>query len=213
MATLQEIKDFLDRKHPDNGIGDEDFVSDLQDTHVDLFMQLQRLTNSFAIFEGITVANQFSYSLPPYCRLEDIVGIEVATNTAETDFNTFLYAGYGDDNNNGRFYGRHTETEYYLTENGKPISVGSLTISITYYPRPLALDYTDMTQVPELDVDYHELLKFSAVQKSFEDGSHPDTELSDYWQRKFDEKLEKVKESIEERLRRAPTKAETMEVW
>jgi hypothetical protein len=205
MASLQQCIDFLDRKCPDHGETDANVCSDLNDLHNDIFLQLYRLSNNVERYQASdTIADQLSYSLPSNARIEDILRIEVAIDTSDSEFEEYTYQGFMDYAGTGNYYGRDTATTFWLMKDGLPISTAGLTVMIYHYKRPTQFDSSDLSVIPELDADYHDLLKFGIVQLMYEQGAHPNTELADYWQRKFDEKMIKVKNAMQERYSNAP---------
>lgn len=206
MSSLSQIITFLDRKCPDHGESNANICSDLNDLHNDIFIQLQRLMNHIEIYQASdTIADQLSYTLPSNCRIEDILQIEVATDASDTDFDKFTYKGIMDENNlSGNYFGRYTDTTYWLMQDGEPISTSGLTVLIYHYKRPTQFDSSDLSVIPDLDPDYHDLLKFGIVQAMYEQGAHPNTELADYWQRKFEEKMIRVRNAIQDRYTNAP---------
>jgi hypothetical protein len=200
LATLQGIIDYLNRKYPSHGESDANIVKDLQDLHVDIFMQLRRLINNFSIYQVSSVNNQLIYNLPTGIRMEDIFDVLVSTDTAGTIFEKYEYRGYQEDLIFGRYYGRASGETFYVMKDTAPLRADNLKIHLYYYPRPTPLDSSDLTQVPDLDEDYHDLLKFGIVQAIASQGHNPDIDIANYYQQKYDEKFANVKKHIDERL-------------
>jgi hypothetical protein len=83
-----------------------------------------------------------------------------------------------------------------------------------YYPRPATLLVSTLTQVPDLDPDYHSILCYLLIVELANQGHNPDTEIADYWQRKADENMNQIILSLADRASRARTKTnEADEVW
>jgi hypothetical protein len=211
MPSVQQILDYADRKYP-NQETDANKIIDLDDLHKKIYVQIARLKNDYEIYETTTVADQLTYALPSNCTIDNIITVEVSqstTITASTEWNTHDYAGLKDDIDNGYFYGRATSSTIALTADGLPINTAGLSIRIFYYKTPNALSV--VTDTPELDSDYHDLLKYGLIQSLASQGHNPDTEIADYWQNKYDEFLQEVKDSLSDRENSAPNQSNQVE--
>ena len=214
MATLQEIIDFLDRKLPNHGELDANIVLDLQDIHLDIYTRLQRLSNKYETYQKESVAEQLHYSLPDYIKIENIIEILVSTTTQGIDFDTYSYRGTEDYNAYGNFYGRATNGLIFIKKDLEALQTTGLKININYFRYPTTLTSVDLTQVPELDANYHELLKYRIVSEIAAQGHNPDVEIADYWRSRYDEKFRTVMSDIESNLQHAYTKSpEQRERW
>lgn len=152
------------------------------------------------------------YPLPDRCRINDIVKLTVSTDTSYTKFEEYKYAGLSDDISKGKYYGRAAEGTFFLFSDGLPLKIAGLKIFIYCYPRPTELTADNLSAIPDLDEDYHDLLKFGLIQMLASQGHDPDTQIADHWQDEYDFKMNKVLASIEERYNNAPTRrAEAME--
>jgi hypothetical protein len=205
MATVQEIINFADRKFP-NSETTANKIIDLNDIYLDLYIMINKLKNELEPYPFITLSNQSKYPMPSNCRIENIEKIVVSTDVYGTTFNSFDYAGLEDNISSGRYYGRATEGTFFLFEDGLPLQTTGLIGQIYYYKRPTLLSSLSLSTIPELDVDYHDLLKFGLIQSLAAQGHNPDTEIADYWQKKYDEKLKKVMDDLSERYNVAPTR-------
>ena len=68
---------------------------------------------------------------------------------------------------------------------------------VSYYDRtPTTIAIANLSESPTLEADYHDLLVFALIQELASQGDNPDTEIADYYQRKYDEFLNDIKESI-----------------
>lgn len=213
MATLQSIINYLNRKYPNHGETNENIVEDLDMIHKEVFMDLTRLSNEYQIYEFNTVANQLYYTLPADIRIDDIEKVMVSLDAQGSDFEQHFIRGLKDDNIFGRFYGRGANNTIYLMYDKEPIDKSSLKVHLYYFPRPTDLDYNDLSQVPDLDTDYHDLLKFGIVQSLASQGHNPDIEIANYYQAKYDEKLFKVKNDIENKLNYTPLRIPQTKEW
>lgn len=206
MPTVQQIIDYADRKYP-NQETDANKILDLDDIHTEIYVKIARLKNDIVNGDaGTTTAGKLTYALPYNCTIDNIVAIKVsqsATVTSTTEWDTFEYAGLKSDIDSGCYYGRDTSTTYVLTKDGAAINTTGLQIMVYYYRKPTAL--AEVTDTPELDSDYHNLLKYALIQSLSSQGQSPDTEIADYWQRKANEFLAEVENNLLKRYNKAPT--------
>lgn len=215
MATVQQIITYADRKFP-NQDSSANKILDLDDIHKAIYVELARLKNDIEIVDGgTTVAGQLTYPLPANCTIDNIVSIKVsqsATITASTEWYTHEYAGLNDDISSGTFYIRANSTEIGLIKDGEYIATSGLQIMFYYYKTPAAI--TLVTDTPELDSDYHDLLKFGLIQTLASQGHNPDTEIADYYQKKYDEFMQNVVDSLSDRYNKAPSQnSQVIEYW
>jgi hypothetical protein len=213
MSTVQQIIDYADRKFP-NAETDANKIIDLDDLHKKAYVQIARLKNDYEIYETETIADQLTYSLPSNCTIDNIIAVKVsqsATITTSSEWDTYEYAGLNDKIDNGYYYARATSSTIALTKDGIPINTSGLSIRIFYYKTPAALSAVGDT--PELDSDYHDLLKCGLIQTLASQGHNPDTEIADYWQKKYDEFIEEVKESLSDRYNSSPSSYNQNEEW
>lgn len=207
MPSVQLICDYADRKYP-NSETDANKVSDLNDIHKRIFVKIARLKNELEPFESVTIANQLTYSLPSDCSVDNIVSVKVSQSTTidtSTEWDEYEFAGLKDDTTSGYYWGDAGNSKIALLEDDLPISTAGLSIRIFYYRSPNALSSSNMSAVPELDENYHDVLKFQLVSELASQGQSPDTEIADFWQRKADEFLAEVEKNLLKRYNKAPT--------
>lgn len=197
MATLQDIIDFLNRKYPNHGELNANIIKDLQDIHLDIYLRLQRLSNLYEIEEIDTVADQLEYDLPEYIEVENIIELLVSTDEEGTNFEKYSYRGTRDSNPLGRYYGRAAEGKIFIRNDQKAIRFDDLKIKIKYYRTPEELTSTSLTQVPELDLKYHDLLKYRIVHEIASQGHNPNIDIANYWRSRYDEKMRTVMYDLE----------------
>jgi hypothetical protein len=205
MATVQGIIDFADRKFLSaETIANK--VSDINDIYIGVYIEINRLKNETEIYELTTVADQPTYSLPSNCRMENIESIVISTDVDGTEFESVEYIGL---NNSlpsiGKYYGRATDGTFFLFADALPIQTTGLIVRIYYYKRPTLLSESSLSTIPELDSDYHDLLKFGLIQSLASQGLDSKTDIADYWQGQYDKKLQKVTKALSERYSAAPT--------
>ena len=207
MPTVQQIIDFAERFYPKGElISDANKVSDLNAIQSDVFITLKKLKNDYTIHEFFTVADDPFYDLPSDARIEDIFKVEVSDDVLDLTTSEYNYAGIGDEVSIGNFYGRGTAGLMFLFNNGYPINITGLAVRLYYYARPTLLSSSILSAVPDLDVDYHDLLKFKLIQMMASQGHDPDFEVADHWQQEYDFKLGKIMQNLSERNNNAPLK-------
>ena len=196
MPSVNQIIAYADRKFP-NSESDANKIIDLGDLHKEIYVKIARLKNDYEIYETDTIADQLTYSLPSNCSIDNIIAIKVsqtATIDSDTGWDTFEYAALNDDVSSGNYYGRATNSTFALVKNGAPINTAGLSIRIFYYKTPASL--SAVTDTPELDSYYHDLLKYGLIQSLAIQGHSPDTEIADYWQKKYDELLRDIEKNL-----------------
>jgi hypothetical protein len=103
-------------------------------------------------------------------------------------------------------------SKFDITDLGSPIATGAMTIRITFFKSPKTL--TTTTDVPELDPQYHNLLKYGLIQALASQGQDPQTGIADYWQAKYDEELAKITKNLQGKFNAAPVGENCpKEVW
>lgn len=213
MSSVQQIIDYASRKYP-NSETDTNKISDLDSLHKKIYVKLARLKNEYEIYETQTIANQLTYSLPSNCTIDNIISIRVSTSatiTSSTEWEEYEYAGLNDDITVGYWYGDAGNDKIALTDYDRPITTADLSIRIFYYRTPNAL--TSTTDTPELDSNYHDLLKYGLIQELASQGHNPDTEIADYWQAKFDEFMKEVENNLSEKYNKTPTQSNQVEEY
>jgi len=218
MPTAQQIINWVDRFFP-NIETSANKLSDLNDIHKALYIKLQRLGNTITLdATQTTTSGTLSYTKPTNCTFDNIVSIKVSQTTGTPDANTvwdtFKYAGENDDVSIGSYYSKDVtdDTKIALTMDGSPISTTGLVIRNRYYARPA--DISSFSDTPDLDEDYHDLLKFKLAQRLAISGSNPDIDVANGWQAEYDEYLRDVMISIGDRDMKAPSEInQSEEYW
>lgn len=203
MSTLREIIDYAKRKYPSSE-SDANCIIELNDIQTNIHLELKKLKNEYTTTTIHSVASQEDYDLPALCRMEDIIKITVDDIDGE-----FYYAGISDDTLIGNYYQRSaTITKFKLLIDDAAITTTDSHIIVSYYPRPTT--FTAASETPTLDADYHAVYKYALVNVLASQGDNPDTEIADYYQKKYDELMSKIKESLSDRLNNAPTRRPEM---
>jgi hypothetical protein len=166
MPTIQEIIDDVDARMP-NRFTDSNKVNWINSFQKKIFRQLKLP----GIYRTETIAEQALYELPPSCGVDLIDDVVLEDNS--------LTYKHMDSEASGTFYyivddmiGIYPEPE----ENGESITV-------FYKKRPVELSTDDMTAIPDLEEDYHELIKlhlFITMAKANEDPQLANAYTYDY---------------------------------
>ncbi len=200
MPTVQQIIDYVDRKYP-NTVTTANKVIDLDSIHKKIFMELNKLSNNYTSANVLTVADQKVYDLPSNCKHPNIVRIETSNTDTITDSTIWTvhnYKGLNNDRIGGYTYSYVSPTEFSIENNGYAVKEDGLVIRIFFYPYPVTLtsDVTGLVATPQLDVDYHDLLKFALISDIASEGQYPDADIADYWQARYDELMKTIKDSM-----------------
>jgi len=206
MPTVQQIIDFADRYYP-NGETTANKILDLEIIHGDLYEKIIRRLNKFSQFTDYTIANQYTYTFYSDCTPDNVIKIAVSSDvtgsiTDATTWQEYEYADINKEVSSGYYWGKLTNTTYILIKDGIAIDTANYEIRVTYYPLPTAL--TAVTQIPDLDETYHDILHYSLCQMLASEGDNPDTEVANYWQAKVFEQMQDIDESLKERLEASP---------
>lgn len=222
MSTCQEIIDWVNRKFPNHGETDANLLKDLNDIHKEVFTKISHIKNKQEIWSFQTVNDPPlpSYDLPDDCTIDLIVSVTVSktVNPATVDdYDTYEYAGINDYVSSGYYYydgGFNPDLGVYkigLIANGDIIQTAGLEVRVYYNERPNIL--TALTDVPNLNSDYHTLLKYALIASTASQGNNPDTDIADFYQRKFDEFLRDIQDDISERYNTNPNQSNQCKVW
>jgi len=212
MSTVQEIIDYADRKFP-NTETTANKVIDLNNLYIDDYIKIKRLSNEITIYEDITVAGQVFYTLPPNSKISDVVKVTVANTSDALEFDTYVYGGIKDEIDCGNYFGPIEGNSFFLLKDGNPLETSGLELFIYYYKRPAALSASALSVSPELDEDYHSVLKYGLIAELASQGHNPDTEIADFWQRRHDEKLKDIFDSLSSRYDSTPLQIKQMESY
>jgi hypothetical protein len=205
MPTIQQIVDYVQRKYPEStNETDANIVSDLNDIHNEIFVKISTLSNQFELYNTTTVDGQASYSLPSDCEMENIVNVLVEDDVSSGEYDRYDFATLNQNIDSGHYYMRGTAGVFLLTEDGEELADTGRNIYIYYNKRPTQLSSSDMSATPDLNEDYHNILKWKLIAELASQGSNPDTMIADFWQRKADEFLNNIIKSLDERYNNSP---------
>jgi hypothetical protein len=222
MSTVQEIIDWVNRKYPNHGETDINLIKDLNDIHKEVFTKISRVKNDRDIWSFQTVSDPAlpTYDLADDCTIDLIISVKVSkiVNPGNPDdYDTYEYAGLEDDISSGRYYfdgGINPDTGdnmIGLLTDGDIIHTADLEVRVHYNKRPNEL--TTATDTPNLNPDYHTLLKYALLSSTASQGNNPDTEIADFYQRKFDEFFKDIQDDISQRYNQTPNKVSQSKEW
>jgi predicted RNA-binding protein Jag len=199
MPTLTQLKTWLTTEYPPASIiTDAVFVSRVNDIQDELYVILgNKLSNDYKLYDtDVTVANQQEYTLPTDCTIDNVKLLQVRDISDTTLYNTFKYFGIASGiPSSGRYYTKGEKGKYLLYEDGKAITTADLPIKIYYYNSPAILSENTMSAVPDLDVKYHNLIKYKSAQKAA--ASINDTNMANYWESEYQEFLKRVIDDLD----------------
>lgn len=166
MPTLKEIISDVDVRMP-NRFTDKDKVNWINSFQRTLFRKLDLP----GIYRTQTVIGQALYELPPSCGTDLIDSVVLDGSTLE-------YRSMDDVIISAFYYTVEKQIGIYP----EPVETG-LPITIFYKKRPVILTTGDMEAIPDLDEDYHELIKlhlFVTMAKANEDPELANAYTYDY---------------------------------
>lgn len=169
-------------------------LENLNDIHTEIFLILRRLTNNCTTDKTIlTVADQAEYNLPSKCRVENIESLRLwLTNDYYEGFDIADAQTY---TRIGRYYKYGTTgAKIELLVDDNPIKTTGLVVEIRYYPIPTLISAANQT--PELDEQYHHLLKYKLINRLASIGEVIDIDLANAWQQEYDNALRIVREDL-----------------
>lgn len=68
---------------------------------------------------------------------------------------------------------------------------------ISYYDRPpTEITTLNLDESPTLEVNYHDLMVYALIQELASQGNNPDAEIADFYQVKYDEFFDEIKDSV-----------------
>lgn len=210
MPDIAAILSYVDRKYP-NQESEANKITDLDAIHKRIYVHINRLSSNFVIHTDVTIADQLTYLFPTNCLPENVDLLQVSDNSGNVWYQ-FKYAGIRDYISDGRYWTKNTEGSYALAEFGELIPVNDRGIQIFYYKTPATISIA--TDIPELDEKYHDLLKYALISELASQGHNPDTEIADFYQRKYDEFMADVQDKLADAISGRPTRrAQAEEDW
>jgi len=199
MSTVAQIITWADRYFP-NKVSEANKILDLDHLHKEVYNRIKRLKYEYSMNgDHTTIADQFSYSKPTDCDFDQIFKIMVSNDLQanidnDTVWDDYEYTDLHSDVSSGTYWGRASDDAFSLLKDGDPIDTAGYEIRIYYFRTPNTLTAT--TDTPQLEDQYHNLLKYGLISLIASQGHNPDTQIADYYQRKFDEQFMIVEQNI-----------------
>ena len=189
-----------------NSVSDANQITILDHIHKEIYNKIKRLKYDFDMNgDQSTIADQLTYTKPTDADFDQIFMIQVSQDLAasidsETIWDTYEYTDLKSDISTGYYWGRASDTAFALVKDGEAIDTTGYEIRVFYFRTPNAL--TAVTDTPELETQYHNLLKYKLISMLASQGANPDTQIADYWQRYYDEEFIAVQKNIEKKDQR-----------
>lgn len=199
MSTVAQIITWADRYFP-NSVSEANKILDLDHLHKELYNKIKRLKYEYSQNgDHTTIADQFTYTKPTDCDFDQIFLIKVSKDLQaniddDTEWETYEYTDLHSDVSSGTYWGRVSDTAFGLLKDGDPIDTAGYEIRIFYFRTPNTLTAT--TDTPQLEAQYHNLLEYGLIAMLASQGHNPDTQMADFYQRKFDEEFKWVEKNI-----------------
>lgn len=199
MATVAQIITWADRYFP-NSVSDANKILDLDHAHKEIYNKIKRLKYEFSMHgDHVTIADQMTYTKPTDCDFDQIFKIQVSNDTQaniddDTTWETYEYTDLHSDVSSGTYWGRASDSAFALLKDGDPIDTDDYEIRIYYFRTPNTLTAT--TDTPQLETQYHNLLKYKLIAMLASQGHNPDTQIADFNQRQFDEEFSWIEKNI-----------------
>lgn len=213
MPTVRQIIDYADRYYP-NSVSDTNCITDLDTIHKSAFNEIIRMKNTYTLYTSYTVADQLTYTLPTDCLPENIIKIKISSDVTgsiddDTEWQEYGMATLEEDVDDGYYWAVLNPNTIIITKDGEPIATSNYEIRFFYFANPASLTAT--TDTPELDSEYHDLLYYGLIRDLASQGQNPDTEIADFYQRKYDERMATIKKLLGERFTSAPIEQDQLE--
>lgn len=168
-------------------------------------------------YEMYSISGQASYSLPTDCNPENVIKVLVSQDTSgnideNTEWEDFEYVGILDNTSIdfGNYY-TFLNNMVFLFKNGLPLQTTNLVIRLFYYREPTYMAST--TDTPDVESKYHNLFKYGLIQNVACIGDNPDTDIADYWQKKFDEEMQIALRNLQDKFDSTPLKTRQTESY
>lgn len=219
MATVAQIISFVEKIYPRaNDVVEADQITFLNQVLDETYNKMLRVNQNYAYSDTDTVADQPNYSLPSDCTADNVIKIMVSKDLtvdidSATEWDEYEYIGVLDDFDlsSGQYYSTQGGS-IYIFSNGLPPTTSGYNIRIYYYATPSTLTAT--TDTPEINSKFHNLLKYGLISLVASMGDNPETEIADFWQRKYDEELITAQNSMSDKFNKAPLQSQqAVEYW
>lgn len=207
MPTVQQLINDIDNRLPNSF--DNDFKVNAMN---EVMRKIFKYLNAKDIYQFATIKNQSTYSLASNIVFDEILTVEMAddlTVTSSTTFTSYGYKGLDEE---------MTDNSYYDALNGLiglypvPTTTG-YTVNIIFEKRPTLLSASDLTATPEINEDYHDLLKFYTLSVIAKSGHNPDVQLANNYMTDYNNIWFLMRKDSDEKKMKNPIKAKANRWW
>lgn len=208
MATIQGLIDEINRISPNHGYDNAVLIEWFNKLQKRIYKYMTALKK----YEFTSVADQETYNLPTDCKIDDIIFLGLCTDetvTADSIFKTYKYKGLNEYLAYGSYYnGLESNIGLYPI----PDKTG-YNLKMIYNKRPSTLTTSDLTYVPDLNEDYHDIYVYDVCQRIFSYGHSPNATMANYYEAKYKEIYsEIIKDYMEDKVK-AGTKNPANSWW
>jgi len=170
----------------------------------DTQQEIYRYMASTELYEFDTIASQAIYTLPSNCAFDMIKSVQVSDSTVidgtET-YTTYEYAGPDDELTGNQYYDALGQIGLYPA----PTSDGAgYNVKLTYEASPTQLSTNTLSTVPDINVEYQDILKWRALRDMAGSGNNPDMALAAYYQGLYNDIYRRIKTDYFKRKHRKP---------
>jgi len=207
MPTIGEILTDVDNRLPNQ------FTSAIKVGWAnDIIRQIFKYMNKSKVYVFTTVKDQPTYALPSDGTIDLVYALKVANTTpttTSTQFITYDYAGLEQNLTGNQYYdGLSNNVGLFPTP-----TASSYEVRIFYKVRPTTLSESSLTVVPNINEDYHDIIKFYILMTIAKSGHNPDVQLANNYQLDYDECMARMfKDEMEKKIR-TPLKNSANRWW
>jgi hypothetical protein len=207
MPTIGQLLTDIDIRVPNVFTTDQkiEWINEIQR---EIFKYMALIDTTFVT----TVIDTFRYLLPSDIRVDLIKSVEVSSDliiTADTSFTPYTFKGFNEEFDGTNYF---DALENYIGLYPVPVATG-YKIQILYEKRPIALSSSNLSQVPELTEDYHNLLKYYCCSVIAKSGHNPDVQLTNNYMSDYNMLFLKMQKDLMERKIINPIKSRANGWW
>jgi len=162
----------------------------------EILRKVWKYMNTTVMSTFVTIANQPTYTLPTDCIVDQILTIEIATDSTAQSYQQYNFRGLLDDT---------VDTSYYYDGlNGVfgiyPVpETSGLDARIFYNKRFTLINVADLTVTPEIDADYHDLITHYVCMTAAQSGNNPDVGMANNFAFSFNDSWLRMFKNITEK--------------
>lgn len=199
MPTVQQLLDDIDSRLP-NAISQSRKITWMNDTQNEIW----RYMASTEVYEITTIGGQALYTLASDVATDMIKNVQVSNSTVidgTEGYGSYDYAGPNDELTGQQWYDALGQIGIYPAPT---TDESGYNIKVTYEASPTQLSTGTLATVPDVNVEYQDILKWRVLRDIARSGSAPDVELANNYQADYDEILRRVRMDFYKRKLRNP---------